>query len=113
LAEERRSQRDLEAQVEEFALRIAEVVNDAGPEHRHGLREYAIELLKEETERGDAARVLPRSKKDGGSNPIGIALLLAMVGGLFLILFWPIGLVMLAMAAVMGTWGLVATLARR
>lgn len=120
MAEERRTSpptpeppRDPDAQVEALARRIAEVVNSAGPEQRSVLREYAVELLKEETELGDAPPAPPKATRDAGSNPLGIALLLALVSLPLGLLFWPVGLTMLAMAAVMGLWGVIATVVRR
>src|SRR5207245_4676822 len=57
LAEDRRTpdrQRELDRRVEDLARQLADVVNTAGLESRQDLREYAIGLLKEETERDDA-----------------------------------------------------------
>ena len=45
-----------------------------------------------------------------GTNPIGIALLLGMLGLPALLLFPPVGLVLLAVALVLGIWGVIATL---
>ena len=62
MAEDRRTperaaahERELDAKVEALARQIAEVVNSAGVESRQNLREYAVDLLREETERDDAA----------------------------------------------------------
>jgi hypothetical protein len=99
--------------VEELARRLAAVVNGAGPESRAGLREYAIELLKEETELGELPAA-PGRKTDGtGTNPLGLALLLGLVSLPLIVVFWPIGLTLFAMALVMGLWGLVVTFVRR
>lgn len=108
-------QRELDAKVEHLAQRIAEVVNAAGPEHRQDLREYAMELLREGTEVGDAPPTESRNAKTNapGSNPIGIALLLGMLALPALLLFPPVGLTLLAIALVMGVWGVVWTFLRR
>jgi hypothetical protein len=109
-------QRELDAKVEHLAQRIAEVVNAAGPEHRQDLREYAMELLREGTEVGDAPPANARNATTtnaAGSNPIGIALLLGMLAVPALLLFPPVGLTLLAIALVMGVWGVVWTLLRR
>jgi hypothetical protein len=47
------------------------------------------------------------------TNPIGIALLLGILSLPALLLFTPVGVVLFAVALVMGIWGLVATLIRR
>lgn len=102
-----------DAEVERLAERIAEVVNSAGPEQRADLRDYALELLKEGTEVGD----VPEARSDGhdakGSNPLGLALLLGAAGVPALILFAPIGLVLLSIASVMAVFGVVETLRKR
>jgi hypothetical protein len=117
LTEERRPvpdrQRDLDQQVEELARRLAGVVNGAG-ESRAALREYAIELLKEETELGDVPEPSSGAKTHAtGTNPLGLALLLGLVALPLVVVFWPIGLTLLAMALILGVWGVVATLVRR
>lgn len=89
-------------------------VNDANPEQRPGLREYALELLREGTEGTDqsAARRASAPAAAAGSNPIGIALLLGIVALPALLLFTPVGLVLLVIALVLGVWGVVTTLRR-
>jgi hypothetical protein len=102
-----------DAEIERLAERIAEVVNAAGPEQRSDLREYALELLKEGTEIGDVPEARPEGRDATGSNPLGLALLLGAAGLPALLLFAPIGLTLLAIAAVMGVFGVVETLWRR
>ena len=98
--------------MEELTRRIADVVNTAGVENRQDLREYAIELLKEQTERSDAPSA-PSKATNAGFNPLGIALLLGLVSLPLLLLFAPVGLAMFALAGVIGLWGLLATLFHR
>ena len=64
MAEDRRTpdrQRELDQRVEDLARQLADVVNTAGLESRQDLREYAIGLLKEETERDDAPAEIGRA----------------------------------------------------
>ena len=91
---------------------MARLVNGADVEERQDIREYAIGLLKEETELGDAPAVRP-VRHATQTNPLGIALLLGIVALPLLLLFPPFGVTMLGVAAVMGLWGLVASLLRR
>jgi hypothetical protein len=107
--------RDLDGKVEDLARRLAEVVNGAEPEQRSDLRAYALELLRESTEVGDVPAPKPASAKTNasGTNPIGIALLLGVLGLPAVLLFPPVGLTLLAFAAVMGIWGVLAVLLRR
>jgi hypothetical protein len=107
---------DPDREVEDLSRRIAEVVNSAGPEVRGDLREYAIELLKEETEQSDVAhQPVGSSAGPPPFNPLAIALLLVLAALplLLSIVFAPVGLAVLVMAAVMGLWGVVATMFRR
>jgi|SRR5262249_24695160 len=108
-------ERELDARVEELARRLVAVVNEATPEQRPALREYALELLRDGTEVGDAVPAAATNVKTNAAatNPIGIALLLGILSLPALLLFTPVGVVLFAVALVMGVWGLVATLIRR
>jgi VIT1/CCC1 family predicted Fe2+/Mn2+ transporter len=110
-----RRQEDLDRQVEDLSRRIAEVVNSAGPEARDDLREYAIGLLKEETERTDVDAATTAARSTPPFNPLAIALLLVLAALplLLSIVFAPVGIAVLALAAVMGAWGVLATVFRR
>jgi len=106
----------LDARVEELTRRLVSVVNGATPEQRPALREYALELLREGTEIGDTVQAPPAGATGAratGSNPIGIALLLGMLALPALLLFPPVGLVLLAVAGVMGVWGVASILLAR
>ena len=106
-------QRELDAEVEDLTRRLAEVVSRAGPEHRQDLREYAIGLLKEETEFAEAPPGEAPGARAAPFNPLALGLLLGLVSLPLLLLFAPFGLVMLTLAGVMVVWGLVDTLVRR
>ena len=109
-AEER--QRELDEEVEDLTRRLAEVVSRAGPEHRQDLREYAIGLLKEETEFAEAPPLETPGARRAPFNSLALGLLLGAVSLPLLLLFAPFGLVMLLLAGVMVVWGLVETLVR-
>ena len=106
---------DPDREVEDLSRRIAEIVNSAGPEARGNLREYAIELLKEETEQSDVAHQPRGSEGPPPFNPLAIALLLVLAALplLLSIVFAPVGLAVLAIAAVMGLWGVISTMFQR
>ena len=105
-------QRELDAQVEDLTRQIAEIVNNAGPEARQALREYAIGLLKEETEVTDAPAASAGVTHAARFNPLAIALLLVLVSLplLLSVVFAPVGLFILVVAGVMGVWGLLSIL---
>jgi hypothetical protein len=102
-----RRQRELDAQIEDLTRRLVEVVNKAGPEHRQDLREYAIDLLREGTEAVQAPVTRPGPARRRSNNPLGLGLLLLLVGLPLTLLFAPMGLGLLGVASVMCVWGLV------
>ena len=106
---------DPDREVEDLSRRIAEVVNSAGPEIRGDLREYAIELLKEETEQSDVAHEPAEQASPQPFNPLAIALLLCLAALplLLSIVFAPVGLAVLVIAAFMGVWGVLGIVFRR
>src|SRR4029077_14870696 len=92
----------------------AEVVNSAGLESRQDLREYAIGLLKEETERDDAPAAASNTEKHAPQfTPLAFAILIGLVSLPLLLLFAPLGIGLFGMAVVMGIWGLIGTFFRR
>ena len=105
--------RALEAEVEELTGRLATLVNNAGDGLRQEMREYAVGLLKEETEVAEAPTARESSTNAANTNPIGIAILLFVVSLPLCLLFAPIGLVLMAIAVVMGVWGVLQTVFRR
>lgn len=119
MAEDRRTpdpgarERELDAQVEELTHRIAEVVKSAGAESRDDLREYAIGLLKEETEREDETPATTSGTPATKFSPLAFAILLGLVGLPLVLLFAPLGLGLVGVAVLMGIWGIVDTFIRR
>jgi hypothetical protein len=107
-------QRELDAKVEALTQQIADVVNSAGVESRQDLREYAIGLLKEETERDDAPDAKSISQTHAGQfSPLAFAILLGLVSLPLLLLFTPLGVGLFGVAVVMGIWGLLDAVFRR
>ena len=84
----------------------------AGPEHRQDLREYAIGLLKDETEFAEAPPAEIPGKRAAPFNPLALGLLLGLVSFPLLLVFPPFGLVMFLLGGVMVAWGVVETLLR-
>ena len=115
MAEDRTAdrRRELDAQVEQLAQQIAEVVNNAGVESRQDLREYAIGLLKEETERDDTPAATSSQTHAAQFSPLAFAILLGLVSLPVLLLFAPLGLGLFGVAVVMGIWGLIDAVFRR
>lgn len=108
-----RRQRELDAQIEDLTRRLVEVVNKAGPEHRQDLREYAIDLLRDGTEAVDTPAPRAARTKQQSNNPLGLGILLLIVGLPMTLLFAPMGIGLVGIALVMCVWGVVMTVIRR
>ena len=78
------------------------------------MREYAIDLLREGTEAVDAPVAQPAAERGTkAQNPLGLGLLLMLVGLPLCLLFAPMGIGLVAVASVMCFWGIVMTVFRR
>jgi hypothetical protein len=78
------------------------------------LREYAIDLLREGTEAVDAPAARALTARDTRSqNPLGLGMLLMLVGLPLCLLFAPMGIGLVAVASVMCLWGIVMIVIRR
>ena len=107
------SQRELDGQVEALAQRMVDIINSAGPEVRPGLRQYAIDLLRDGTEIEAPAPAPAAASDQRGTNPLGMGLLLGAFSLPMMLLFFPVGLTLLAIALVLSVWGVVAMAVRR
>jgi hypothetical protein len=107
------SQRELDGQVEALAERLVDVINAAGPELRAGLRQYAMDLLRDGTEIGDTTpgAVTPADRR--GGNPLPMGMLLGLFSLPMMLLFPPVGLTLFAISLVLSVWGVVAMVVRR
>ncbi|MFI5397666.1 MAG: hypothetical protein ACHQ9S_19175 [Candidatus Binatia bacterium] len=102
----------LEAQVATLAHGLAEAINSCSPEGREGLREDAVNILRDEV---DISRppVEAVASAAGAFNPFGIGIPLIMMGTVLVFLFPPVGLLMFAVAGVVIAWGVGVTLLTR
>lgn len=101
-----------EAVVAALAQEIIDQINAAPREQREGLREEAVARLRNEVEMsGPPEQAHTRAAET--FNPFGIAIPLVLMGAVLVFLFPPVGLLMFAIAAVLVTWGVGATLLAR
>lgn len=103
--------RALDDRVEGLTRDLARTINAGAMEQREQLREMAIDLLRDNVEIIETTVRAPESGQ--GFNPFGIAIPLCLVGGVMLILFPPVGLLLFATAGLMMVWGVAAILFSR
>ena len=73
-----------------------------------------MDLLREGTEVVDAPVARPTAARSrGNQNPLGLGLLLMLVGLPMSVLFAPMGIGLVAIASVMCLWGIVMIVIRR
>jgi hypothetical protein len=102
----------VDARVERLARELGEAIRTVETEGRRvELRDYAAELLREETAGAPAAATTPAAPRAMG--PLALAALLALVGGVLLLVVTPIGIVFLLLAGIAGLWGLATSDTRR
>ena len=102
----------LGVRVEGQARELVETINAGAMEYREQLRETAVLVLRDEVE--IARPTTPGTAASSQSfNPFAFGIPLLLVGGVMVILFPPVGLLLFAAAAVMMAWGLAAILLTR
>ncbi len=99
----------IEKRAEQLALRLARLLNEVPGHDREALRELLVERLREETE--PIERPEGRGERRAGDfNPLGIGIPVFLVGAVLLVIFPPVGLLLLAAAGALVVWGLAVTL---
>lgn len=105
----------LDVRVEHLARELARTINAGVGEEREQLREMAVHVLRDEVELVESVALGEvHGPPPQAYNPFGIAIPLGLVGGVMLILFPPVGLLLFAAAGMMVLWGLASVaLSRR
>ena len=102
-----------DARVQALARELASAINEATPAGRTGMRDLAIELLKEEVEARPAPAPGEGPTGDGASvNPFALGLPMFLVGGFLSFLFPPVGLGLVVFSLVICAVGLVTAMGR-
>jgi hypothetical protein len=99
-----------ENRVEALAHEIAQAINAGQVEQRELLREFAVNLLRDEVQIVSPSAPAVPAQSTGSFNPFGIGIPLFLMGLVLVFLFPPVGLLMFAAAAVMIAWGIGTTL---
>jgi hypothetical protein len=105
----------LDARVESLARDLARTINAGAAESREHLRELAIQLIRDEVQTGAAAIASDATAMAPGGtfNAFGVGIPLGLMGFVLLILFPPVGVLLLMGAVLMMVWGVLATLLAR
>lgn len=101
-----------EERVVALVREVTETINGGDGEEREFLREFAINLLREEVQ-SNAPAAAPIVPPAGSFNPFGIGIPLFLMGAVMVFLFPPVGLVLFAAAAVVVAWGMGSALLAR
>ena len=95
-------------QIEEMVHDLARTISAAPAGERERLRDMAVHLLRDEVEITAPAEVVP--PPSGKMNPFAIGIPLILAGGVMLVMFPPVGLLLFAAAGVMMVWGVATVL---
>jgi hypothetical protein len=104
-------EQSVETRVQSLARQLAEAINEEHASRRDELRAGAIHLLRDEVETVEASGIPAAS--DQAFNPVAMSIPLFLAAGVLLILFPPVGLLLLAGAVVLMIGGIVTALASR
>jgi hypothetical protein len=95
-----------ENQIEGLARDLVRTISAAPVGERERLRDMAVHLLRDEIELKAPVDV---AETPGGTvNPFAIGIPLVLVGGVLLVMFPPVGLLLLGAAVLMMVWGVAA-----
>jgi hypothetical protein len=97
---------EIEVQIEGIARDLARTISTAPAGQRERLRDMAVHLLRDEVEIQAPFGAAPAPS--GTVNPFAIGIPLILVGGVMLVLFPPVGLLLFGAAGVTMLWGVAA-----
>jgi hypothetical protein len=105
----------LERRVESLASEIAELINTSEGEERNDLKDLALSIVREEVRSGaeSAEGSEAEDKAEGPFNPIAMAIPVFLIGAVMVVLFPPVGLLLLGLAGLLVFWGVSASMFAR
>ncbi len=77
------------------------------------MRAQVSAVLREETQSVEEEQTAEARPASNQFNPLGIGIPVFFMGGVMLVIFPPVGLLLLCAAALLVIWGLIATMLRR
>ncbi len=100
-----------EEEIEQLTRETSQLIRTADRKRREELREYALNRLREETAPNRLDNDLPAYLRNAAPfNPLVLALPLLFMGGLLLFLSPPLGSLLLGVAVLLGSWGILRPL---
>ncbi len=112
-SEKKESGQEREDKIERLTKELSGLINEAGTQGREELRDYAVSLIQAETETTlveEAAEQPQGGRQTGGMGLLALSIPLFLIGIFLLLLFPPVGMVMLLFAGVMVVGGGLYTL---
>ena len=101
--------------MDKLTKELAEAINETQPDFKPGMRDYAIELLREAVEEPppEAERVaLAAAGTPAPLNPLAFGIPLVAVGFFLALIFPPVGLTIMALGAVTVIIGVASAIVR-
>ena len=111
-SEKEESGQDLEDKIERLTKELSGLINEAGAQGREELRDYTVSLIQAETETTGVEEPAQQevNKQEVVFNPLALSIPLVLIGILLLLLFPPVGVFVLLFAVVMAVVGGLFTL---
>ena len=96
-----------EEEVERLAQDIGRLIRAVEPQRREDLKELAFTLIREEMIQGTEGEEATEGSPVGSFNPLGIGVLILVLGAGLSFIFGPVGLVLMLGGIIFVTWGLI------
>ncbi len=94
-----------EDEVEKLAQDIGRLIREVNPERREDLKELAYTLIREEMNQSAAGEVMKEGSPAGPFNPLGVGVLILVLGAGLSFIFGPVGLVLMLGGFIFILWG--------
>jgi hypothetical protein len=103
----------VEREIEKAAIEIGQLINGVPTQDREGLREFAHAVINQETELVLQAEEAESKEPEGGFNPLGLGVLLVVLGMGLSFLFGAVGALVAGIGLLGTIWGLARIILKR
>ncbi len=94
-----------EEEVEQLAQDIGRLIRAVEPQGREELKELAYTLIREEMNEGAAGEGVTEGSPAGPFNPLGVGVLILVLGAGLSFIFGPVGLLLMLGGLIFILWG--------